>query len=161
MTWIGSKDSIQVAKDNVMVFKAFYKNTTNKKLYSAIRYTPYIPHKLYEVKELKPMPPSLSFPNSDTVKIDEGLHSFHMNYINEVKGPYYIGRIVRKYKVCGMCLQECHTSLWDDDTLSKIYGNFKLTLLKCIIPKGATYYINMEGKVVSTKLIVTEEEIKL
>lgn len=154
MCWIGSRKDKYIAEEDVIVYKAVYKESNEGRFFSPLMGFEYIPNKVYSSGKLNPE--TISPIVLDKVEIHEGLHSFTTNvlkYARELsKNTLYIGgfhfviRTSPLYFNGGKAQINC------------IEGDIKLVILKCIIPKGTVFYKNLH-EVVSEKLIVTDEEV--
>jgi len=145
MCWIGSKSDKKIAEEDVIVYKAVYKEYNEQRFFSPLMGFEYTTNKVYSSG---PLNPEYIYPHFfGRVEIREGLHSFSTNVLEHArrlgKHTLYIGGfhfIIRNSQL--LCIK----------------GDFKLVILKCIIPKGTVYYKN-GYELVSEKLIVTDEEV--
>lgn len=73
--------------------------------------------------------------------IGEGLHSYNKKlcWYKQESGSYYL---------------DIHSIFINPDMYFDIREGVNLLKLDCHIPKGATYYINLSGEMVSDKLVV-------
>ena len=73
--------------------------------------------------------------------IEDGLHSYNKKlcWYKQVKGSHYI---------------DIHSLFISPDIYFDTREGIKLLKLDCHIPKGATYYINLSGEMVSDRLVI-------
>ena len=157
MCWIGYDDCMKKAKDDIIVFKAMYKEMKENKYYSPLIGFEYIPNKLYQVDSLNPKPVGSQWITlQGKIMIEKGLHSFDIKLFETDRKPHYkkINEVVEVNQYKFKPFKNNITDL----SLRKKEGNFKLVFMKCIMPKNTIYYeINKE--IVSTKLIMTDTEL--
>ena len=150
MCWTGYNIDKRIAKENIVVFKAVYKELNENAYYSPLMGFKYKLNKTYRVKALIPKP---TIPIGK-VAIKEGLHSFNGEKIeNAIKygSDLYI---------CGFHFPVKTMVLYLNGNGKRgqyIEGVLKLVILKCIIPKGTEYY-ERNGEIVSAKLTLTDKE---
>lgn len=78
---------------------------------------------------------------NNNLVIEEGLHSYNKKlcWYKRNSGSYYI---------------DIHSLFISPDMYFDIREGVKLLKLDCHIPKGATYYINLSGEMVSDRLVI-------
>jgi hypothetical protein len=152
MCWIGYDIDKRIAKEDIVVFKAVYKELNKNVYYSPLMGFKYALYKIYKVKALTPKP---IIPRSaGRIAINEGLHTFNREELEKAK------------KFCGhLFISGFHFPI--RTTVLYLYGNgkrgqyiegdLKLAILNCIIPEGTVYY-ERDGEIVSEKLIITDKE---
>lgn len=139
MCWISRKDTKQVAKRDFYVYKVglvrgnTFISLFQKHIYGIKRSNPIIP--------LKPVKD-----NWGMVTIEAGYHSYKEVAIEFYSNPnfrdIYLGDAIMGFV----------------DNLS-LYSH--LYLCTFIVPKGAEYYINSRGEIVSSNIIYTGKWVKL
>ena len=148
MCWFGERNDKRIAKEDIRCKKVFFKQLGHirNRYVSPVMKTMYVKGETYE---------------SDIVitrgisrwKIDEGIHCYNMKKVEVERSMSESGeRLIAKRplstKVYGANYQCVH------------YGNdigMQVVLVECIIPKGAIYYENKSGEIVTEKLIIGEE----
>lgn len=170
MCWTGYKSSLKIADNDIKVYKAMYvtepkDNSEKPRYYAPLTVFEYEIGKLYKINRLK-TEPSYNF---GKVKIDAGYHSFSLDCKHRKhvygQGKFTYTAILNKYGGENFKFINNKPILMPVAGLKGHYNatvcaKLKLVLLECIIPKGARYYENEEGEIVSNKLILTENRIK-
>lgn len=141
MCWRGQKRNMKIAKKDIHVYKILRRFENEGKA----RYKgPYM-NFFYEIGRCYYTSLGITtFPYSSTISIDEGYHSFSED-------------VYVKLLNCG--LLTIYTKNSCGTLFSVSLGPGLLTmgtpvLVECTIPKGATYYENSDGEIVSNRIIV-------
>ena len=152
MCWIGYDIDKRIAKEDIVVFKAVYKELKENVYYSPLMGFKYTLNKIYSVKNLTPVP--IIPKSAGKVRINEGLHTFNREKLEEA--IKFCGQLY----ICGFHfpVRTMVLNLNGDGKRGQyIDGDLKLAILNCIIPKGTVYY-ERDGEIVSEKLILTDKE---
>ncbi len=158
MCWTGTLDDYKIAYKDVHVFKVLYKevNERNETIYYApLTGFQYELNKLYGTKELE-LIKSIQYKKNGKVTIEEGLHAFSFKCKPNI---IYIPLKTCKINEYLFLFEKNYISVLS--AYEEMEGDFELILLECIIPKGAKYYENEEGEIVSNYLIVTDKKINI
>ena len=136
MCWTGNLTDKKVASETVTVYKILAWDGLDRKYVAPYRRTSYRIGEMYTISSLIPRKN-----NFGEYLINEGFHTFN--------------------KDCLVCYDSCRDALiYDQNDVLNMIISARLTdlvvIAKCTIPKGATYYENSIGEIVSDSLIVNE-----
>lgn len=139
MCWIGRKDNKQVAKRDFYVYKVGL--VMGKTFISLFR------NHIYRIKGSNPIIPLEPVKdNYEIIEIEAGYHSY-----KEVSIEFYSNPNFR--------------DIYLGDAIKGFVDEFRLYshlyLCTFIVPKGAEYYINSRGEIVSSNIIYTGKWVKL
>jgi hypothetical protein len=136
MCWNGDNRPI-VSKKDIPVFKIGLQKKSSKKIYSYFQFMEYELGMTYK-SNINIIDYDRWF-RPDFISILEGLHSYSMD-VDVVKyGGLYIKTVIKR---------NGNDKLLERYSINKI-DEYNLVIMDCIVPKGATYYINEDGEVVS------------
>lgn len=137
--------SQKIAEDDIIVFKVLRKwNDYGKPVYqSAVMGYPYTLGKTYcDDIHLYKTP-------WNEWAIEKGLHCYSKTTLFSYKKRSYL-----TFNKMSMLVDTGHGIVtYNDDAI----GLYHHVLIKCIIPKGSTYYENYRGEIVTDKIIILEE----
>lgn len=94
-------------------------------------------------------------------RIEEGFHSYGKGVHFKLEQTYTWGDVKSCILVIAANVPNIltahmqETCPWEIDDVTTIYPN--VVIVKCIVPKGASYWVNEEGEMVSTEIIITDE----
>lgn len=150
MCWFGERNDKGIAKEDIRCKKVFFKQPGHirNRYVSPVMKTMYVKGETYE---------------SDIVitrgisrwKIEEGIHCYNMKKVDvERSKSESRERLVAKVPFTNNIYYgaQYHQYVY--------YGNdigMEVVLVECTIPKGAIYYENKSGEIVTEKLIIGEE----
>lgn len=139
MCWIGKNCPIVADKD-ISVFKIGVQKKSSKKIYSYFQFMIYELGITYRSDIVK----YDGLHDPDCITILEGLHSYSMDVAviqskNKYDGSSYIKAVIKRNGNEKLLERYCLNNVEE----------YKLVVMDCIIPKGATYYKNEDGEIVS------------
>ena len=159
MCWIG-KNVKRIAERDIEVYKVLYKHKDKYVPYFYCGYLAYEVGKLYK-QEMNVLNDGIY------CEVDAAFHSYSMErtYVKRRDNPFLTTyRIYSKndeswfdhyYDDKHNTIQVTNKFLSDETIILKEDVHF----VKCIIPKGAEYFENEDGEIVSNKIVVTGDEI--
>lgn len=140
MCWSGKITDLKEAYNDITVYKVLMKKNENTCNAGAMYVSPFL-HTPYSLNvEYKTGFKRQSF-NFVDCSITEGLHCYSEN-VSILKHSHFLTLVKSGKRVIG-CYEE--------------NGRRHPVIIKCIIPKGHAYYLNKEGEIVSSCLILKEE----
>jgi len=137
MCWIGNLTDKKIASEAVTVYKILAWDGLNRKYVAPYQRTEYKIGKMYTISSLIPTKHCFG----EYYLINEGFHTFN--------------------KDCLVRYGSCRDAIiYGQNGVERMIIGGSLTdlavIAKCTIPKGATYYENSRGVIVSDSLIVNE-----
>lgn len=138
MCWDSNKLETKIADKDIQVFKIV--NWNNTSVYQDFHYETGKEYESYVRIEREDWSD-----NEGHYTISQGIHSYNSRKVHvEYSYKDYFGNICSKYfKVVGNNMTI--------DYFVRVY--MRLKCVDCVIPKGATYYENEQGEIVSNRLI--------
>lgn len=139
MCWVGYKYNKRIADKNITVYKVIErKKSQNKTLYTG----PFQCSFEYEIGKTYSTDIEEKYINGSMIRIEQGFHCFYEKAWVDCYSPcfYSIGYV---YDLDPLCFE--------------LAATYVQVIVKCIIPKGAIYYVNKHGIVVAEKLILKED----
>ena len=155
MCWQNYTRPVQmVAEKDVPVFKIGAVSTDGNVKSYFFRNNCYREGQTYEennvkVKFIHEMPHEKYF-------IDMGLHSYAVSNVRLKPSWIRIVAGVEEFACVQVITNRCTKMSPDVIVNGQWYGINNVAIMLCVIPKGATYYVNSVGEVVSNKLNVVE-----
>ncbi len=149
MCWFGDRNDKRVAKEDIRCKKVFYRTPG---YFKVKRYVSPVFKAPYKQGDTAISKIGIHL-GTGYWMIDQGIHCYNMKKVEVERSMSESGeRLIAKRplstKVYGANYQCVH------------YGNdigMQVVLVECIIPKGAIYYENKSGEIVTEKLIIGEE----
>ena len=132
MCWVG-KEVECIAEKDIVTFKLL--NIHKKELRSYYRSFLYKLNTLYETRLEK------QISNNDTIEISEGFHSYDIKCL-----------VDKSYGLYGVFSAKEGEKDWYIESVSTP----DVVFVKSIIPKGSIYFRNIDGEIVSNKIIIKE-----
>ena len=138
MCWIGKIEDKKIAQEDIKCKKVL--EACNDHYYAY--YHEYFEYELGKVYETEIKPEIIRLDKWETCRIQEGLHCYNYN--------------IKPKRLCGGTM-EIQNEFGRTTCYPTCAIDFKVVLVECTIPKGAEYWENESGVIVSSKLIVEEE----
>ena len=162
MCWTGKTGDIHIAKEDIEVRKMLLKE--RKELFNNPSFVSPYQFMKYKIGigYVTKINPLHAFPlsGSSYITIKEGLHCYSPSKCRFVKRENFQGEtnIITVYLLC----DSKNLAEQARDTVCFQANRYRYpVLMKCIIPKGTTYYENKRGEIVSEKLIIKDIDNKL
>lgn len=145
------KKTPQIAGEDIFVYKVMLQNPDTGRYKSLYYGKDYEAGKIYTTY-MVPIDAGPLFCAKYRIMINEGFHSYNADKTEIIKDIYWR---VNSKEVKNNCLERiyCYSYFLD-------YEYREVVAVKCIIPKGACYYENELGEMVSDQIIVTYDIIK-
>ncbi len=163
MCFITKRVNKRVAKKDIIVYKEF-KEITKEHALSYVRQFEYNFNKLYSTKLDTPKHVNISkfnnycFYKISDYKYSDNIQKHLISCISTKNTNLYI--ISVGYH--SINLDRLYKSISNYNILNNLSKEFNLNnMLKCIIPKGATYYTDTFGYYVSNQIIITHEHYEI
>lgn len=153
MCWLSKVEKIpRTAGEDIPVYKVMWLPYEEGKFYSYYNEMEYEVRKVYSMEDFKPENAEFIL-FGYSMRIDEGFHSY-----NKDKTKIYDRLFCWEIQGSTECFPMYSRDIILTPPTDCKYKD--IVAVKCIIPKGSTYYENEYGEIVSDKIMVTDEIIR-